>query len=86
MYNMDAFSANITLPYHNTIALLIINFIILLHVLGKCYINRKRTTKEQLYVFEILQEIETEIEIITLPNRLYDIEKMMKCQSNYKIS
>ena len=58
----------------------------------KYYINRKKTPKEQLNVFKILQEKETKIEIITLTNHLnhrensewqIQLQNIMKSKLNY---
>ena len=70
-FNLTECEVIFGIPYNNTIDLQIINFIILL---GKHYINKRKTKKEPLYIFEILQEIKTKIEITILTNCINDRE------------
>ena len=55
------------IPNINSIDLQIMNYLILF---TKGFINRKKTQKSQIYLIELLKELKSKIEIITLSNTI----------------
>ena len=69
IYRLTECEILLGIPNTNSTDLQIMNFLILF---TKCFINRKKTLKSQIYFIDLLKELKIKVEIIMLSNLMND--------------